>query len=164
MTGDDERVARMARLGRKFMASVPHNLALGVTILELSDRCARMSLPWREDLVGNPELGLLHGGVITALMDASCGAAVFMALDAPMPMATLDLRIDYLRPAARGETVLSRAECFRVTSNVAFVRGVAYHDKGSRTIASAAGSFMLGTRPGTHQIASTRTVPKEPSS
>lgn len=151
MSSDRDRAARIERLAqmsRAFMASVPHNQALGMSIVELGHATARMSLPWREDLVGNPDLGILHGGVITAVMDASCGAAVFMALDKPTAMATLDLRIDYLRPASRGETVFTRAECYKVTSNVAFVRCVAYHGDETRLIASAAGSFMLGTRVG----------------
>jgi uncharacterized protein (TIGR00369 family) len=145
---DHDRVERLARINRTFADAVPHNRALGMQIDELSAGLARLSLPWREDLVGNPGTGVLHGGVITSLMDACCGAAVFMSLRKPMPIATLDLRIDYLRPASPHETVLARAECFKVTRNVAFVRGVAYHDDESRLIASAAGSFMLGTNPG----------------
>lgn len=151
MESDDDRarrVERLANINRTFAETVPHNRALGMRIDELSDGVARVSLPWREELVGNPETGVLHGGVITSLMDACCGAAVFMALPRPVPIATLDLRIDYLRPATAREIVRARAECYRVTRNVAFVRGVAYHDDEHHPVASAAGSFMLGTRLG----------------
>lgn len=144
-------VARLAELNRTFSQVVPHNRALGLEMVELTDSAARVRLPWRADLVGNPATGVLHGGVITALMDACCGAAVFMALPRPKPIATLDLRIDYLMPAAPHETVLARAECYKVTRNVAFVRGVAYHDDESRLIASAAGAFMLGTKRGSRR-------------
>jgi uncharacterized protein (TIGR00369 family) len=98
--------------------------------------------------VGNPATGVLHGGAITSLMDACCGAAVFMKLARPTPIATLDLRIDYLQPATPGLDVLARCECFRVSRNVAFVRGIAHHDDPGEPIAAAAGAFMLSTRPG----------------
>jgi len=88
---------------------------------------------------------VLHGGVITSMMDACCGAAVFQALSEPLPIATLDLRIDYLKPATPREAVYAQAHCYKVTRNVAFVRGVAYHDSEDDPIASAAGTFMLST-------------------
>ncbi|MEZ4255338.1 MAG: PaaI family thioesterase [Polyangiales bacterium] len=75
-----------------------------------------------------------------------CGAAVFMALDVPKPIATLDLRIDYLRPATPGQAVLAEARCFKTTKNVAFVRSVAYHDRVDDPIATATGTFMLQTQ------------------
>ena len=81
-------------------------------------------------------------------MDACCGAAVFMALKQPVPIATLDLRIDYLKPAPPGRDVIARARCYKVTKNVAFVRCVAYHEREDDPIASAVGSFMLSTKLG----------------
>ncbi|HLU66435.1 MAG TPA: PaaI family thioesterase [Kofleriaceae bacterium] len=127
---------------------MPHNRALGLEMVALEDGEARMRLPYSPDLIGNPETGVLHGGAITSLMDACCGAAVFMKLTMPVPIATLDLRIDYLRPAAAGREVLAHATCFRLTRNVAFVRGVAYHDDEADPIAAAAGAFMLATSAG----------------
>ena len=59
-------------------------------------------MPYDAKLVGNPETGVLHGGAITALLDGASGAAVFAALVDIVPIATLDLRIDYLRPAESG--------------------------------------------------------------
>lgn len=150
MSEPDEsaRLARMAEMNRTFAAAVPHNRALGITVRDLRDGIAELELPYRADLIGDPRTGVLHGGVITSLVDACCGAAVFMKLRRPQPIATLDLRIDYLKPAAPNETVVARAECYKVTHHVAFVRGVAFHGDESCLIASAAGSFMLGTRLG----------------
>ncbi len=130
------------------MEYVPHNRALGITMLELDLGSARMSLPYRAELVGNPETGVLHGGAISTLMDACCGAAVFMKLAEPMPIATLDLRIDYLKPATPGLAVVAHAICYKRTRDVAFVRCLAYHDDPDDPIASAAGSFALATRGG----------------
>ncbi len=143
-----EEVALLAQLNRNFHAVVPHNRALGLAMVALEDGAARMRLPYSLDLVGNPETGVLHGGPITSLMDACCGAAVFMKLSMPVPIATLDLRIDYLRPADPGKDVLAHATCFRITRNVAFVRGVAYVTDEDDPVAAATGTFMIATSPG----------------
>lgn len=141
-----ERIEGLARLNRNFAEVVPHNRALGLEILELDSGRARIRLPYHPQLIGNPVTRVLHGGAISSLMDATCGAAVFMKLPRPVPIATLDLRIDYLRPATPDRDVVGSAECYKVTRNVAFVRGVAYHDDPDDPIAAAAGSFMLSTK------------------
>jgi uncharacterized protein (TIGR00369 family) len=148
----DERhakhIARMARINRSFAELVPHNAALGLVLLELGASLAVYRLPYDRRLIGNPETGVLHGGAISSLMDACCGSAVFMALAQPMPIATLDLRIDYLAPATPERDVIARADCYRVTRNVAFVRAVAFHDDEAQPVAAAAGAFMLSTKLG----------------
>jgi uncharacterized protein (TIGR00369 family) len=142
--GHDER---LERLDRAFSDFIPHNRALGLRFTEHGPGEAVMLLPYREDLVGDPSSGVLHGGAITALLDATSGAAVFLAMSEPVPIATLDLRIDYLRPATPGRDVIARATCYRLTGNVAFVRAQAYHQGDEeRPIAASAGSFMVGTR------------------
>lgn len=146
MTDDAEHLAKLRELGRQFMRLVPHNLALGLELTDVGEGGAVVRLPYDARLVGNPETGVLHGGAISALMDATCGSAVFQALPRPMPIATLDLRIDYLKPAAAGRDVIARAHCYKVTRHVAFVRGVAYHDDESDPIATSVATFMLGTR------------------
>src|SRR5437899_11521446 len=58
------------------------------------------SLPYRPVFVGDTETGVLHGGVVTAMLDDSCGMAVQLALDGRRAIATLDLRIACQQPAA----------------------------------------------------------------
>jgi uncharacterized protein (TIGR00369 family) len=143
----DERVNLHAEMNRRFMEFVPHNKALGLEVVRFGDGEAVMSLPYADRLVGNPETGVLHGGAITSLMDAACGAAVFMKLTEPMPIATLELRIDYLRPATPHQAVVARAHCYKVTRDVAFVRCDAFHaGAADDPIATAAGTFMLSTQ------------------
>lgn len=133
---------------RGFTEGIPHNKALGMEMLELDRGEARFKLPYDAKLVGNPDTGVLHGGAITALLDACSGASVFAALTEWVPIATLDLRIDYLRAAEAGRDVIAHATCYKKTRNVAFTRAVAYHDDPNDPIASSVGTFMLSTKSG----------------
>jgi uncharacterized protein (TIGR00369 family) len=96
--------------------------------------------------VGNPETGVLAGGPLTALLDGCCGMSVATLLKEPKPFATLDLRIDYVKPATPGQAVIAEAECYRITRSVAFTRAFAHHGDAKDPIAAAAGTFMLGTK------------------
>ncbi len=133
---------------RSFVDHIPHNRALGMQVVEFRRAEAVFLLPYDEKLVGNPDTGVLHGGAITALLDACSGASVFAALTELTPIATLDLRIDYLRGGDPGRDIRCHASCYRLTRNVAFTRAVAYHDDESDPIATSMGTFMLGTKPG----------------
>lgn len=128
---------------RQMFPHIPHNRALGLEFLAFDGPRARVRLPYRSELVGNPDTGVLHGGAITALLDACCGMAVFIALPEPKRIVTLDLRIDYLKPALPGHDVVAEAECFKRTRHVAFVRSLACHGDPNAPIASAAGTFMI---------------------
>ena len=131
-----------------FRELVPHNRALGMSLVQATQApaVAVLRLPYDERFVGNPETGVLHGGVITTLIDATCGASVYFKLGAPTPIATLDLRIDYLKPATPRQAVHARAECFKATHNVAFVRAIAYHESEDDPIAAASATFMISTK------------------
>jgi uncharacterized protein (TIGR00369 family) len=146
MADDDGRsLDAIERMNREFESYVPHNRALGLQVVSLAKGEARIRLPYDPQLVGNPDTNVLHGGVITALLDACSGLAVFMSLDNATPIATLDLRIDYLKPAPPGHDVIAYAVCYKLTRSVAFARSTAFHDSEDRPIASSAATFMLGT-------------------
>lgn len=141
-----EDLESLTDLNRRFEQYVPHNRALGLEVIKLERARAWIRLPYADKLVGNPETGVLHGGAISAAMDAACGTAVFQALPRRMTIATLDLRIDYHKLGTPHREIVIHTHCFKVTRNVAFVRGVAYHDSEDDPIATATGTFMLGTR------------------
>lgn len=141
----EEKAELIASFNRGFNAFVPHNAALKLELVDFDERTASIRLPYAEHLVGNPETGVLHGGAITALMDACCGAATFMRLNAKGRIATLDLRIDYLRPAKTQSDVVAKSECYKLTRNIAFVRGTAHDGDPADPIISAAGAFVVFT-------------------
>src|SRR3982750_3080126 len=102
------------------------------------------SLPYRPVFVGDTATGVLHGGVVTAMLDESCGMAVQLALDGTRSIATLDLRIDYLKPATPGLDIKAHSVCYRVTRSIAFVRATAYQDSEDDPVATATACFMVG--------------------
>jgi uncharacterized protein (TIGR00369 family) len=109
---------------------------------------ARARVPYSEKLIGDPQTGVVHGGVITGLLDHTCGLAVMAKLRYPMQIATLDLRIDYMRPAKPRVDIIAECECLRVTHEVAFVRGVAHQGDAADPMALCTAAFMLTNTPG----------------
>lgn len=128
---------------RQFIEIIPHARALGMDLTELGDGTATITMPWDERLVGDPATGVLHGGAISALMDTAAGAAAMSHPSAPLAAATLDLRIDYMRPAVPGQVITARAECHHVTRSVAFVRVTACDEDAARPVAVGNGAFSL---------------------
>ncbi|MGF1613506.1 MAG: PaaI family thioesterase [Gammaproteobacteria bacterium] len=123
---------------------VPHCRELGITVVELYQGHGLMYVPYHTKLIGNPHTGALHGGVITSLLDTVGAVVVMASVPASTPLATLDLRIDYLRPAAAGRDIFASAECHKVTAHVAFVRGLAYQETFRDPVAHCTSTYMLG--------------------
>jgi len=126
-------------------AAIPHFRELGLHITALEPGKAAISLDYQDRLVGNPETGVVHGGVISTLLDTLSGLAAMSAIAANTPMATLDLRIDYLKPARPGKAIFAEADCFRRTNSVAFVRAAAHHGDNNDPIAHCIATFMLNS-------------------
>lgn len=122
---------------------VPHAKAIGMRLKEVWHSNALVEVPFSSRLIGNPDTGVVHGGVITTILDHVSGIAVFCALEEPRMTATLDLRIDYMRPATTGKPIQAQAHCYRLTRTIAFVHGTAHNGDPSDPIATSAAAFML---------------------
>jgi uncharacterized protein (TIGR00369 family) len=129
-----------------FGSMSPHMRDLGLEIVSIAQGLCVARIPYRAELVGDPLSGVLHGGVVTSLLDSAGGAAVLSALQSPTPLATLDLRIDYLRPSSPGRPVLARVECYKATTHVAFTRGIAYDVSEADPLAAMSATYMLHTQ------------------
>lgn len=126
----------------RMAGGTPHAHALGLHFETARVGQATLALPYQAQFAGDTETGILHGGVITTLIDHTAGASVQLKKPMRQAIATLDLRIDYMKPAASGETVHCRAHCYKMTRNVAFVRAEAYQGEDD-LIANAVATFML---------------------
>lgn len=131
------------KVAGQFIQALPHSRALGMELVSIGDGVAEISMPYALELVGDPETGVIHGGAVSALMDTCGGAAVMTHPQAGPGTATLDLRIDYMRAATPGQTIVAHAECYHVTRSVAFVRARAMDDDRENPVAAATGAFTV---------------------
>ena len=127
----------------QMLQGLPHARALNMRVVSAAEGVAEIAVPFDARLVGDPATRVIHGGVVTTLLDTCCGVAVLSAPAKPKSTATLDLRIDYMRAATPGREVVARAECYRATRSVAFVRALAWDETADDPVASAAGAFMI---------------------
>jgi len=126
----------------------PQAIALGFRTVWSKPGEAVMAVAWREDLVGDPQSGVIAGGVVTTLLDHVCGMAVGSLLfdgKRPSSIATLDLRIDYMRGAKPQREIFARAHCYKLTSSIGFVRATAYDGEEADPVATAQAAFAMTT-------------------
>lgn len=126
----------------------PQAMALGIETLEVGGGRSLLRVPYKPEMVGDPETGVIAGGVVTTLLDHACGQAVFAALKEWTSIATLDLRIDYMRPAEPHQPLFAAAHCYKVGRQVAFVRATAYDRSADDPVATAQAAFMLNASAG----------------
>ena len=125
----------------------PHARHLGIRVVRTGPCEAVLKLPYRAELVGDPTRGVVFGGAITTLLDHCSGLAAACAMETFQAIATVDLRVDYLRAAAPGLDLYGHVTCYKMTKNVAFIRGVAYEHDPADPFASCQGTLMVGANP-----------------
>jgi uncharacterized protein (TIGR00369 family) len=119
-----------------------HGAALGFELTRIGRGEVEMSFPYKEEVVGNPVTGVVHGGVIVSLLDTCCGCAAISVLKRPSVTPTMDLRLDYMHPAEPGQPIYVSAKVYRDTSSVIFCRGSAWQDDPENPIAHCVATFM----------------------
>lgn len=120
-----------------------HPRALGFVFVDMEENRGVLKLPYRADLAGDDETGVLAGGAVTALLDHTAGLAVLSGMEGPGFTATLDLKIDYQRPAEPGKDLIAEAHCYKRTRTIAFVRASAWDDHPDHPVATAQATFAL---------------------
>lgn len=141
------------------MQWTPQGRALGIEVTRIEGGKVWGRVPYRAELVGDPETGIIAGGVLTTFLDQVCGMAAILAMTEPTTVATIDIRIDYMRPAIPGRDVLAVAHCTKLGRSVAFVRAVAFEDEESNPIAHAVATFMVNSSGGRKLGANLRKKP-----
>ena len=146
MRADDPRAPDAPFDPKRFMSFVRrlgHGGALGIGYRAHGEDWAELTLPYDERLIGMPDSGIIASGPIISLMDMATSLAIWCRIGRFRPQATLDLRVDYLRPATPGRTIVGRGECYGVTRSVGFVRGLAYDGEAEDPVAHVGGTFMF---------------------
>lgn len=134
------------KIASQFIMALPFCQALNIRLDHAGSAEAQMSMPYDEQIVGDPETGVVHGGAVSALLDTCCGFAVSLHPEGVKPTATIDLRIDYMRSAKPGQRIFADAKVYNVTRSVAFVRATAHDGDPDSPVASATGAFTFGKK------------------
>ena len=133
-----------AAMARAFFGSQhPLFSAFGIDVVAVADATAEMTMQFSETLADG--CGALHRGPLVTLLDTTCGLAIFSALRSLRPIATIDLRVDYLRPIPAGSGLRAVVECIGWTDSVAFIAGRGYAQGDEMPLATVAGSFAINT-------------------
>jgi uncharacterized protein (TIGR00369 family) len=126
-----------------YAGQVGHAGALGIAYHAQGEDWVELSLPYADRLVGMPESGIIASGPIISLMDMATSLAIWIRLGKFRHQVTLDLRVDYLRPAKPGNTIIGRGICYGATKSVGFVRGLAHDGDIEDPVANVTGTFMF---------------------
>lgn len=127
---------------QQMMSTHGHSGHLGIRYLAHGDSWVELELPYAPELIGDVDSGVIASGPIISLMDNATSLSVWTALSKFRPQVTLDLRVDYMRPATPGKTVIGRGECYKTTQSMAFVRGIAHDGDPDDPVAHVAGTFI----------------------
>lgn len=129
--------------GLGFFKQSHHIHFLGITFEGANGNEVTLRMPYSDKIIGNPETGVIHGGSITTLLDTCCGLAMSWARGKIEPNPTLDLRIDHMTAATAKRDIIAKAETYRLTPSIAFIRGVAVEDGSDTILAHAVATFMI---------------------
>jgi uncharacterized protein (TIGR00369 family) len=156
MADKNREVAELMKLLPDFVeAQIPFNRVLGLRVesLEMDSVCLKIEM--KEELIGNPMRGILHGGVISSVLDVTGGMTAAMGVlkklagrpfeeigKRLLSVGTIDLRIDFLRPG-RGQYFLATGSIMRTGQKVAVIRMQLHNDQ-DLLIAVGTGTYTVG--------------------
>ncbi len=156
MAEQNREVVELMKLLPSFVEErIPFNKVLGLRVESLDMESVSLKIGMKEELVGNPVKGVLHGGVISAVLDVTGGITAAMGVlkkmaDRPLEeigkrllnVGTIDLRIDFLRPGL-GKYFLATGSLMRTGQKVVVIRMQLHNDQ-DRLIAVGTGTYTVG--------------------
>lgn len=125
------------------MSKNGHNALIGVEYHAHGDDWCELKLPYNAQLASDATTGIMASGPILTMMDMVTSMSIWLRAGKFQPQATLDLRVDYLRPATPGNTIIGHGECYALTRSIAFIRGFAHDGDPDRPLAHVAGTYMF---------------------
>jgi len=151
----DTLPAQLDFLRNWYEQKIPFNRLIGLQVETLRTDFVSIRFAMREDLIGNSVHGILHGGVISSVLDAAGGLAAAASIVEKMQsrspeeiaariarIGTIDLRVDYLRPG-RGEFFRAKSSIMRSGNKVAVTRMELYNNK-EMLVAVGTGTYIVG--------------------
>jgi uncharacterized protein (TIGR00369 family) len=126
----------------RFISVLRHCQLLGLKVLQADETSLQMRLPYSDDIIGNPMMGIIHGGALTTLMDTACGTACFVAIEGMELCPTLDLRVDYMKASESGLDLVAHASVTRITNNVVFTECLVRQEVDNTLVAKCNATFM----------------------
>lgn len=148
---DQERLQQLRTLFHDIEDQIPFNRYLGLHADSIDEDGAVVHLDMRDELIGNFQHGVLHGGVISATLDVVGGMAAMATavlreksmedvIEKLRPTSTIDLRVDYLRPGS-GKRFVARGFTLRAGSRVAVTRMELHNERGD-LLAVGTGTYI----------------------
>lgn len=125
---------------------IPFNRFIGIRVLDLARGRCTLHIPYREELLGDSRRGAIHGGVLSMLADTCGGFAVWSMGEIDDRIATIDLRVDYLKPAI--ETDLVADAVVKLHGNRVGNAQIVIHPKGDPQTILAEGRGVYNIRRG----------------
>ncbi len=120
------------------LLAAPIHRWLGLRVLEVSEDGITVAAAWREEFVANVAAGSAHGGILAALIDTVADYALASRLGRPFP--TVDLRVDYHRPATQGD-LICKGKVIKLGRQVSTAEA-SVHDAEGTLLASGRGVFL----------------------
>jgi len=116
----------------------PFNRWLNFTVLKTGDDGIEIKAAWRDEWVVHPERRYTHGGILAAIVDVAADYAIAARLGRPVP--TIDLRVDYHKPAMPGD-ITARARVVRMGGQFSTAEAYLYNTEGE-LLASGRGTYL----------------------
>ena len=141
-------------MNKIFSEIIPFHKLLGIKVDSITDEQVKLSVQMRKDLMGHARRGMLHGGVISTLIDVAGGLAACMSVHQQSPeesldvrlakctkVTTIDFRVDFLRPGT-GKKFVATGYVLRSGKKIAVTR-IELHNEEHQLIAVGTGSYTV---------------------